>query len=104
MGLVLFKVSVIARVVCRVLLQVRIHLQLIAEIGQIEGVGIRQPYLNAANVGMSEEEKNEYLKLYFKQPDDLALLYMNDLKTAVQVLSDFDLKQTEATISCFYHF
>ncbi len=55
-------------------------------------------FMNAANVGLTEEEQKEYIKLYFKQPKDLPLLFMNDLRTVVKVLSEYDLKQTEAII------
>ena len=55
-------------------------------------------FMNAANAGLNEEEQKEYLKLYFKQPEDIPLLYMKDLSTVVRVLSEYDLKQTEAII------
>ena len=55
-------------------------------------------FMNANNIGLSEEETKEYLKVYFKQPDDIVLLYMNDLKTVISVLSECDLKQTEKII------
>ena len=55
-------------------------------------------FMNAANVGLTEAETTEYIKLYFKQPEDLPLLFMKDLETVVKVLSEFDLKQTESII------
>ena len=41
---------------------------------------------------------NEYLKLYFKEPDGIALLHMEDLRKTISALSKHDLKQTEEII------
>ncbi len=56
-------------------------------------------FMNASNVGLKEDEIKEYLKLYFKQPNDIVLLYMDDLRRVISVLSDYDLKQTESIIA-----
>lgn len=55
-------------------------------------------FMNANNIGLSEEETKEYLKEYFKQPDDIPLLFMDDLSRVISVLSECDLKQTENII------
>lgn len=55
-------------------------------------------FMNALVVGFDEEECNNYLKAYFKQPDDITLLYMDDLKRVIESLSKNDLKQTELLI------
>ena len=52
-------------------------------------------FMNALVVGFSEEEYAEYIQLYFKQPDDVALLFMDDLRRVIKILSDKDLKKTE---------
>ena len=55
-------------------------------------------FMNASNIGLSEEEIKEYLKEYFKQPNDIPLLFMDDLSRVISVLSECDLKQTENII------
>ncbi len=55
-------------------------------------------FMNALVVGFDEEEYMSYLKTYFKQPDDIVLLYMDDLSKVVETLSKCDLKQTEELI------
>lgn len=55
-------------------------------------------FINSIVVGFDEEEYNTYLKLYFKQPDDITLLYMDDLKKTLTALSNDDLKETEKII------
>ena len=55
-------------------------------------------FMNANAIGLSEDELKEYLKMYFQQPNDLALLYMDDLDRVVRILSECDLKQTENLI------
>ena len=55
-------------------------------------------FMNALVVGFDEEECNNYLKLYFNQPEDVALLYMEDLKKVVTVLASTDIKQTQNII------
>ena len=55
-------------------------------------------FMNAGNIGLNDEEIKEYLKAYFKQPKDIVLLYMNDLKKVIEVLSEHDLKLTEKII------
>ena len=52
-------------------------------------------FTNALVINFSEEELNEYLKLYFKEPDGIALLHMEDLRKTISALSKHDLKQTE---------
>ena len=47
-------------------------------------------FMNSLVVGFSEEEYREYIKLYFKQPNDIALLYMEDLKKVITYLSESD--------------
>ena len=49
-SLVFLQVSVVTRVVSRVLLQERIHLQLLAEIRQVDRIGVSQTYLNTAGI------------------------------------------------------
>ena len=56
-------------------------------------------FMNALVVGFNEEEYQNYIKLYFKQCDDVALLYMDDLHRVIETLSEIDLKQTEEMIS-----
>ena len=56
-------------------------------------------FMNALVVGFSDEEYNEYLKVYFKQPDDIVLLYMEDLKKVITALANSDLKKTEDVIN-----
>jgi len=55
-------------------------------------------FMNANVAGFSDEELDEYLKLYFKNPKDIVNLYMSDLSRVVNVLSKNDLKQTEDII------
>ena len=55
-------------------------------------------FINALVVGFSEEEYSNYLKIYFKQPKDIKLLFMDDLKKVIEVLSKSDLKETEKII------
>ncbi len=55
-------------------------------------------FMNALVVGFDEEEYNNYLKLYFSQPDDITLLFMDDLKKVITVLSNSDVKETEKLI------
>ncbi|MBR4178608.1 MAG: hypothetical protein IKR57_04595 [Bacilli bacterium] len=55
-------------------------------------------FTNALVINFSEEELNEYLKLYFKEPDGIALLHMEDLRKTISALSKHDLKQTEEII------
>ena len=55
-------------------------------------------FMNALVVGFDEEECNNYLKLYFNQPEDVALLYMEDLKKVITVLASTDIKQTQNVI------
>ena len=55
-------------------------------------------FMNSLVVGFDEEEYNNYLRLYFKQPDDVALLFMEDLKKVVTVLADTDIKEAENVI------
>lgn len=52
-------------------------------------------FMNAPLVGLEGEEYNSYLRLYFKSPDDVAKLYMEDLKTVITILALGDLKETE---------
>ena len=52
-------------------------------------------FMNALVVDFDEEEYNSYLKLYFHQSEDITLLYMDDLKKVITILSESDLKQTE---------
>ena len=56
-------------------------------------------FMNALVIKFSEEEYNEYLQLYFNSPDDIALLYMDDLKKTLTVLSEHDFKKTEEIIN-----
>ena len=55
-------------------------------------------FMNTNAIGLSEEEINDYLKMYFKQPEDLTLLFMDDLERVLKVLCDCDLKKTEELI------
>ena len=56
-------------------------------------------FMNALVVGFDEEEYNDYIKLYFQQPEDITLLYMDDLKKVIEILSNADIKETEELIS-----
>ena len=55
-------------------------------------------FMNSNVLDLDPEEYTSYLKLYFNQPDDVAKLYMEDLKEVITVLSNSDLKATEALI------
>ena len=55
-------------------------------------------FINANVIGFTPEETEEYLKLYFKQPEDIPLLYMDDLRDVIEVLAKNDLKQTEEVL------
>lgn len=55
-------------------------------------------FTNALVINFSEDELNEYLKLYFKEPNGIALLHMEDLRKAVTALTKFDAKKTEEII------
>ncbi len=52
-------------------------------------------FMNANVVMFDPEELASYIKLYFKQPEDIAKLYMDDLRRVIKVLSESDLKETE---------
>lgn len=56
-------------------------------------------FINANVIGFNQEQLNEYLKLYFKQPQDVTLLFMDDLRRTIEVLANDDLKQTEELLS-----
>ena len=51
-------------------------------------------FMNSFVVKFTEEEYNEYLSLYFQRPDDVAKLYMEDLKKTITVLEKNDFKET----------
>ncbi len=55
-------------------------------------------FMNAGVINLSDQELDEYIKIYFKQKEDVANLYMSDLSRVVRVLSENDLKQTEDII------
>lgn len=55
-------------------------------------------FMNALVVELTEEEYDAYISLYFKQSEDVALLYMEDLKKVIEVLSKLNLKKTELLI------
>lgn len=55
-------------------------------------------FMNANVVNFDPEELKTYIKLYFKQPEDIAKLYMDDLRRVVKVLSESDIKETEKVI------
>ena len=52
-------------------------------------------FMNSNVLNLDSEEYVSYIKLYFSQPDDVAKLYMEDLKEVISVLSNSDLKATE---------
>ncbi len=52
-------------------------------------------FMNSNVVQFDPEEAKSYLKLYFKQPEDITKLYMDDLKKVVKTLADSDIKETE---------
>lgn len=56
-------------------------------------------FMNANVVQFTEEEEYNYLKLYFKQPTDVAKLYMDDLRRVIKILADIDIKATEKVIN-----
>ena len=56
-------------------------------------------FMNALVIRLTPEEYDEYIGLYFKQPDDVALLFMDDLRKVIKVLSEKDLKQTEEVLN-----
>lgn len=51
-------------------------------------------FMNSFVVKFSESEYDEYLSLYFQRPDDVAKLYMDDLKKVITVLEKKDFKET----------
>ncbi len=55
-------------------------------------------FMNANVIVFDPEEEKQYLKLYFKQPEDIAKLFMDDLKSTIKVLADSDMKETEKAI------
>ena len=52
-------------------------------------------FMNSNVLDLDPEEYISYIKLYFSQPDDVAKLYMEDLREVITVLSNSDLKATE---------
>lgn len=55
-------------------------------------------FMNANVVQMSDEEYETYIRLYFQQPEDVAKLYMDDLRKVIEILSKIDLKATEEVV------
>ncbi len=55
-------------------------------------------FMNANVVNFDPEEMKSYIKLYFKQPEDIAKLYMDDLRRVIKVLAESDIKETEKVI------
>lgn len=51
-------------------------------------------FMNSFVVKFTEDEYNKYLSLYFQRPDDVAKLYMDDLKKVITVLEKNDFKET----------
>ncbi len=51
-------------------------------------------FMNSFVVKFTEKEYNEYLSLYFQRPDDVAKLYMDDLKKVITILEKNDFKET----------
>ena len=56
-------------------------------------------FMNALVIGFTDEEYEEYIGLYFKQPDDVSLLFMDDLRRVIKILSEKDLKKTEELLN-----
>ena len=56
-------------------------------------------FMNANVVMFDPEELTGYIKLYFKQPEDITKLYMDDIRRVITVLSESDLKETENVLS-----
>lgn len=56
-------------------------------------------FMNAAVVKLTDEEVESYIKLYFKQENDVAKLFMDDLRKVIHILSLSDLKETENIIN-----
>ena len=56
-------------------------------------------FINANVIEMSDEEMKEYIKMYFKQPEDIPKLFMDDLRKVIEALAEIDLKQTEDVIN-----
>lgn len=56
-------------------------------------------FTNALVVKFTEEEYNDYIGLYFQHPDDVALLFMDDLRRTIKILSEKDLKKTEELLN-----
>ena len=55
-------------------------------------------FMNSAVVELTDEEFDAYISLYFKQCEDVTLLFMDDLKRTIEILSRINLKQTETLI------
>jgi hypothetical protein len=56
-------------------------------------------FMNAVVVKLTDEEVESYIKLYFKQENDVAKLFMDDLRKVIHILSLSDLKETENIIN-----
>jgi len=56
-------------------------------------------FMNANVVNFDPEEMKTYIKLYFKQPEDIAKLYMDDLRRVIKILSESDIKESEKAIN-----
>lgn len=56
-------------------------------------------FMNSFVVKFSDEEYNKYLTLYFKRPDDITKLYMEDLEKVITILDKNDFKETKNVIN-----
>ncbi|MBR2139093.1 MAG: hypothetical protein IJ966_07375 [Bacilli bacterium] len=56
-------------------------------------------FMNSLVVELDDEEYNSYIKMYFNQPEDVAILYMDDLERVVTILTNSDIKATERVIN-----
>ena len=55
-------------------------------------------FMNSLAVDLDDSEFNNYVRMYFKQPKDVAKLHMDDLRRVIKILSDADTKETENVI------
>lgn len=56
-------------------------------------------FINVNSINLDETLVKSYIRMYFKQPEDVSKLYMNDLKNVIQVLNDTDVRETENVIN-----
>ncbi len=51
--------------------------------------------INSRSLNLPQEEYDEYICMYFNQPEDVSKLYMEDLTQVLSILIKYDVKATE---------